>query len=189
MHEPPSGVRFLVTGESARLARWLRLAGYDAAEMPAQPLVQFYRRAFNESRVVVTRNRRVRPSRLFRVVQLESQALGAQLAQVLREAGVTIDQDRAFSRCDRCNMAVEPIEKSVVRKRVPPYVFRTQERFHRCPSCRRIYWAATHWQRAQRFFDNLGSRQSWTDPSERSTQVGGQPPPEEGLLPPRVGCG
>lgn len=145
-------VRFLVTDESARLARWIRLMGFDAALMPAQPLAALYRRAVNEQRVVVTRNTRVKPGALIRVVTLTSQDLAAQLGQLMRELRLPLDAQRAFSRCDRCNVEVEPVEKSAVKDRVPPYVFQTQERFHRCPSCGRIYWAATHWQRAQRFF-------------------------------------
>ena len=155
MHEPAGSVRFIVTGESARLARCLRLAGYDAADMPARPLAQLYRRAFNESRVVVTRNRNVRPSQLFRIVQLRDRVLEAQLAQLLGELGLAIDEDNAFSRCDRCNVRVEPVEKTAVREHVPPYVFKTQERFHRCPGCGRIYWAATHWQRACALFERI----------------------------------
>ena len=126
--------------------------GYDAVLMPARPLSALYRRAVNERRVVVTRNARVRPGALIRVVMLGSHELAEQLGQVARELRLPLDESRAFSRCDRCNVEVEPVEKSAVKDQVPPYVFQTQERFHRCPSCRHIYWAATHWQRAQRFF-------------------------------------
>ena len=144
--------KFLVTDESARLARWIRLMGFDAALMPAQPLAALYRRAVNEQRVVVTRNGRVKPGTLVRAIVLARQDLAEQLRQLVRELRLPIEEAWMFSRCDRCNCEVEPVEKAQVKDRVPPYVFQTQERFHRCPSCGRIYWAATHWQRAQRFF-------------------------------------
>ena len=147
--------RFLVTDECGRLARWLRLCGYDTVQAPAQPLGALYRTAYHEGRVIATRNRNVRASRLFGVVHLKSAQLEEQLQELMRALSLTIDPDRTFSRCDRCNIAVEPIEKPAVRDRVPPYVFHTQHAFHRCPSCQRIYWAATHWQRACRLFDRL----------------------------------
>ena len=147
--------RFLVTDESGRLARWLRLLGHDTALMSAQPLSGLYRRAFDERRIIVTRNRRVRPSALFQVIQLESQALTEQLRQMLRTLKLEIDPEQAFSRCDCCNVPVQPIDKMSVKDRVPPYVFETQQAFHICPACQRIYWAATHWQRAQQFFAEL----------------------------------
>lgn len=145
----------LVTDESARLARWLRLMGYDAAVMPAQPLSALYRRAYNERRVVVTRNARVRPSSLFRVVHLKDQMLALQLRQLLQELRLRAVEAQMFRRCDRCNVEVEPVDKADVNDRVPPYVFQTQQRFHRCPSCDRVYWAATHWERVCRFVDRL----------------------------------
>ena len=145
----------LVTDECGRLARWLRLCGYDAAQMPAQPLSDLYRRAYGEGRIVVTRNRRIRAGCLFRVVHLEGQSLEEQLQQVIRELDLLVEATRVFTRCDRCNVAVEPIEKAAVKERVPPYVFQTQQTFHVCPSCHRVYWAATHWQRACRLFDRL----------------------------------
>ena len=148
-------MKLLVTDESARLARWLRLMGYDTAEMSARPLSALYRRAYNEQRVVGTRNARVRESHLFRVVHLKDQVLDLQLRQLMQELGLRVDEERAFRRCDHCNVEVVPIDKAAVKDRVPPYVFQTQQAFHHCSSCHRVYWAATHWERACRFFDRL----------------------------------
>ena len=89
------------------------------------------------------------------MIQLESGELEAQLRQLLQELPLAIEAEQVFSRCDRCNVEVEAIEKMQVKHRVPPYVFQTQETFHRCPSCGRMYWAATHWQRACRLLDRL----------------------------------
>jgi uncharacterized protein with PIN domain len=137
-------VRFLVTDEGVRLARWLRLMGYDAASMAARPLSALYRSAYRDGRIIVTRNRRVRPGRLLRVIQLESQEFEEQLRQVMRACALALGETRMFSRCDACNVPLEPAEKAQVKDRVPPYVFQTQQAFRRCPACQRIYWAATH---------------------------------------------
>ena len=140
-------MRFLVTDECARLARWLRLMGYDTTEGAAKPLSALYQSAYHDGRTIITRNRRVRPGQLIRVIQLESQELAGQLRQILRACAPTLDETQMFSRCDACNVPVEPIEKGQVKDRVPPYVFQTQHAFHHCPSCQRIYWAATHYDR------------------------------------------
>ncbi len=139
--------KFLVTDESVRLARWLRLLGYDTATGSAQPLTECYRRAVEERRIVVTRNRRVHAGALVQVVQVASQALPEQLRQVIRELRVRPDEAHAFSRCDVCNVELIEVSKGQVRDQVPPYVFQTQQAFHACPSCRRVYWAATHCDR------------------------------------------
>ena len=147
--------RFLVTEECGRLARWIRLMGHDTVTMAAQPLSELYRRAYTEHRIVITRKGRVRASSLFRVVQLQHRELEAQLKQLVRELRLPVEPANAFTRCDVCNLELEPVPKDAVQARVPAYVFETQTTFHRCVGCRRIYWAATHWERALRLFDRL----------------------------------
>lgn len=148
-------MRLLVTEESGRLARWLRLMGHDASTGAAAPLAALYQRAVNEARVVVTRNGRVQGGRLVRVIHLASQHLADQLRQVSQELSLALEPSRTFSRCDICNVELERIEKADVKGRVPPYVFQTQEAFHVCPSCQRVYWAATHCDRIQQVFDRV----------------------------------
>ena len=151
--------KFLVTDESRRLARWLRLLGYDAvlagAGTQSQSLSTLYRRAYNETRIVVTRNRRVRASQLFQVLHLISTERDAQLRQIVRTLHLPKDDRRWFSRCDQCNVLVTPIEKSAIKDRVPPYVYRTVDRFKTRESCQRIYWAATHWERAREVLNRM----------------------------------
>ena len=38
----------------------------------------------------------------------------------------------------------------MIKDRVPPYVYLTQERFAECPACGRLYWQGTHWQAMNR---------------------------------------
>jgi uncharacterized protein with PIN domain len=129
--------------------------GYDTALARALPLSALYRKAYNERRIVVTRTRRVGASCLFRVVHLTSPMLESQLRQLIHELKLPVDEGQLFTRCDVCNVSVEPIEKPHVKDRVPPYVYHKQEGFYTCPSCHRIYWAATHWQRARTLFEKI----------------------------------
>jgi uncharacterized protein with PIN domain len=69
-----------------------------------------------------------------------------QLKQVIEECGLDPLKD-AFTRCAECNTVLESLDKSAIENKVPPYVFATQEKFSFCPSCRRIYWPATHQER------------------------------------------
>jgi len=148
-------MKLLVTDECARLARWLRLCGYDTVVVPAQPPTLLYRRAYEDGRIVVTRNHRVKASCLFHVVHLNHDDLTRQLQQLVNALRLTVDRETVLTRCDRCNVALESIEKSHVKTLVPPYVFQTQDAFTRCPSCQRIYWMATHCDRMRSLFDKL----------------------------------
>lgn len=150
-----STVKWLVTHECGRLARWLRLMGYDTVWAKDVPLSALYQQAYNDQRIVVTRNRHVGASCLVRVIQLRSPLLEAQLQQLMQELDLVLDDARLLSRCDRCNVEVAPIERSQVNGQVPPYVYATQQQFTVCPSCQRIYWAATHWQRVRACLNRL----------------------------------
>ena len=51
-----------------------------------------------------------------------------------------------FTRCLECNALLEGREKETIKDRIPPYVYKTQDKYMECPACRRIYWKGTHWQ-------------------------------------------
>ncbi|HEX9779698.1 MAG TPA: Mut7-C RNAse domain-containing protein [bacterium] len=148
----------LVTDECLRLTRWLRLLGYDAAAQAARPLEALYLRAVNENRTIVTRTRAVHGGELVRVVTLRAHTRTDQLAEVLRALGDAVEDSSAFSRCVRCNTGLEPAEKAAVRTRVPAYVYETQSAFTACAGCGRIYWSATHWQRARAVMADVAAR-------------------------------
>lgn len=127
-----------------RLARWLRLVGYDAVYADTLSDHQIAARARAEGRVILTRDRELARRRGIRCLFIEGQELQAQLAQVFDQFGRPAKGQRA--RCPMCNAALDPAPAQEVKVRVPPYVQRTQLDFWRCPQCARIYWPGTHWQ-------------------------------------------
>ena len=147
--------RLLITSELQRLARWLRLLGCDVTVYEGKPLA-IYPNAFAEGRVIVTRNQHVRPSSLVRVIHLRGDGLRTQLKAITRVLKLPPSSTGLFARCGLCNTLLIEMPKPSVKGRVPPYVFQTQTRFTNCPSCRRIYWSATHHDRAREFLQKTG---------------------------------
>lgn len=135
--------RFLVDTMCGRLARWLRILGYDSEWLDAAERKKLVVRALRESRTLLTRDRRFEKTRGLRTLLLRSDRTEDQVGQVLRELGLEPDPDRFFTRCTFCNRPLEGVPKPEVRSEVPPFVFETQPRFFRCPACRRIYWGGT----------------------------------------------
>ncbi|HKI85734.1 MAG TPA: Mut7-C RNAse domain-containing protein, partial [Thermoanaerobaculia bacterium] len=108
-------------------------------------------RARGEGRILLTRDRRLAARRKIGPhVLIASDDLGAQLRQVIGEARLEPRREGIFRRCVECNRALVEVDYEQAAALVPPYVAATQERFHRCPSCGRIYWPATHPERALR---------------------------------------
>ncbi|HIE39638.1 MAG TPA: hypothetical protein EYP77_11345 [Anaerolineae bacterium] len=140
-----SSLRLLADGMLGRLARWLRLLGYDTAYENDADDLRLARRARAEGRVLLTRDRELAARRGLHTLLLESEVLEEQIRQVREALGPP--PDLALSRCSLCNLSLEPATHEEVADRVPPYVLRTQERFRTCPGCGRVYWGGTHLER------------------------------------------
>jgi len=146
----PSAVRghqykFFVDVMLGTLARWLRILGYDARyenSIDDDDLIQHCRR---EERVALTRDARLaRRKAIENCLFIEGNTLGEQLMEVLEFTREPISLGLLLSRCLECNTPVQKVNKEDIRAEVPPYVYRTQEEFGACPTCRRIYWSGTH---------------------------------------------
>jgi uncharacterized protein len=135
--------RFAADAMLGGLARWLRALGYDTwwdAQVPDPELI---RRALQERRVILTRDVPVvQEWRLDNLLFIRADAPLDQLREVA--AAYPLDDSLLFSRCTRCNHALETVSADDVRDRVPPAVLAERTDFQRCPSCERIYWEGSH---------------------------------------------
>jgi len=147
--------RFFADAMLGRLARWLRTLGFDCAyenEIEDEELV---RRAIDEQRVILSRDRALPQDwRVAGIHLVRSEDLREQLREVLRAFGLA-PALRLFSRCNACNHALRAAPKQEVAERVPLYVRSTRDRFFECPGCRRVYWEGTHTQRMRRVVEDV----------------------------------
>jgi hypothetical protein len=151
--------RFIVDTNVGRLARWLRMMGYDALFINDIDDRQLVAIGLKERRVVLTRDTQIMQRRVVTSGELEALLVRGddpkdQLRQVVREMNLDCEE-RQFTRCLECNQPLVRRRKEEVKDLVPPYVFRTQSRFVECPSCHRIYWRGTHWQRMKQEVETL----------------------------------
>jgi uncharacterized protein with PIN domain len=151
MEEAPP--RFAVDRMLQRLARWLRLTGADVLCDNALFGAELLRLAREERRVTLTRDKRLRTAP--DVLYIETQLFRDQLREVM--AHYPFDPRRfAFTRCSRCNEVLREVAPEDVMRRVPPFVYAQQRNFSICERCNRIYWGATHPERAMRELEALG---------------------------------
>ena len=138
-------MKFLVDSMLGRLAKWLRILGYDTLYFSSLEDSDLVRIARAEGRMVLTRDREMTRRRGIDCLFVENEHFREQIRQVLRD--LNLQADSSFTRCPVCNTPLQPLEKRDAQGRVPPYVYKTQERFSLCPGCQRIYWRGTHWER------------------------------------------
>lgn len=149
-------LRLLADGMLGRLAKWLRLLGYDTAYDNHADDWELAHRARAEGRVLLTRDRELARRRGLHTLLIQSEVLEEQVQEVQNALGPP--PHPALSRCAVCNTALEPVTPAEVADLVPPYVLRTQTEFHRCPGCGRIYWPGTH---LDKMYEQLGHLVLW----------------------------
>jgi uncharacterized protein with PIN domain len=151
--------KFIVDLNVGRLARRLRMLGYDTLFINGLDDEELVRIALREERVLLTKDngimkRRVVTNGRIEAVLIESHDVREQLEQVVQMLHLEPDSN-PFSLCMECNQPLIPREKEEVRDLVPPYVFETQEQYVQCPLCHRVYWRGTHWQRMIQELEDL----------------------------------
>ncbi len=144
----PGEPRFVVDVNVGRLAKWLRVMGYDTRFPRVETDNELVRIALREGRVLVTRDSGLTLRRAARLGQMQvlyivNDDLRSQLRQLVRD--LNLHPTNGFSRCVRCNQPLQSVAKAEVADGLPPYVRQTQCQFMRCPDCKRVYWRGTHW--------------------------------------------
>lgn len=138
-----------------RLVKWLRIVGQDVIYGPHLTGYGLIRAARAENRLILTRDRGLKQKQPPPYLFIESDHYRDQLRQVVSQCGLKLGDD-LFTRCIECNALLQSKPRESLEKVVPPYVFSSQEKFFSCPTCRRVYWPATHHQRMLEELMKLG---------------------------------
>jgi uncharacterized protein with PIN domain len=141
--------RFILDVHLGRLARYLRLLGFDAEYANERGDDELAARSIQDGRILLTRDRgllkRAAISRGYWVRSTDPR-------QQLREIVSRFDLAGAmmpFSRCIACNGPLRSVTKAEVAGVVPPRVIESHEDFNRCEWCGRVYWQGSHYERLQ----------------------------------------
>ena len=150
--------RFIADVMVGRLARYLRMAGYDVAYSNNADDDEILEMAVREDRIVLTRDtmmlkRKVFNNGVLRSVFITSDRLGDQLLQVMLYLGKRFKPRLVI--CLVCNSPLVEVRKEDIKGKVPPYVYKTQDNFKYCPGCGRYYWRGTHYDYMEKYFDGL----------------------------------
>lgn len=125
-----------------RLAKWLRILGYDVYYDPKISFFELIKIVITENRILLTRNTKFLTKPYIKKTFIHGDHLKDQLDQIVKE--YSLNADNLFLRCVYCNEILEKIEKSKVKNEVPVYVYETNDNFRECGVCKRLYWKGTH---------------------------------------------
>jgi uncharacterized protein with PIN domain len=139
------GARFAVDCNLGKLAKWLRILGYDTLYERGNADRSFLRKAAEEGRIALTRKRDLaRLSPPGRLVVVKADHVAGQIGEILEALTLKPDPARRMTRCLRCNELMEEVARERVEGLVPAYVYERYPQFRRCPCCNGIFWPGTH---------------------------------------------
>ncbi len=153
-------IKFIADNNVGKLARWLRMVGYDTKLFNGADDGEMVNTAQVEGRIVLTRdtgimNRRVITRGQVQGILIVSDKLDKQIRQVVQILKINNNNYKPLTLCLECNQPLESRTKAEVKDCVPPYIYKTQKQFVECPACHRIYWKGTHWQAMQHQIENM----------------------------------
>lgn len=137
--------RFIADVMLGKLAKWMRILGWDVDYDNRISDSQLLRKAQKEKRIVLTRDRRmIEERKVDNHLLIENDDPEIQLREVVKRYGRPAE-GRILERCLRCNVILQPRDRESVESSVPEYVASNHRRFSSCPSCGRIYWRGSHY--------------------------------------------
>jgi hypothetical protein len=140
-------MKFLCDDNLGKLAKLLRLLGYDTAYYSTISNGELMAVMLKEDRIVVSRDRHLTEKiEAERLVLVDSDSPEQQLSQVITRLDLRIDRQQFFTRCLVCNEICLEVAKDEIKDRVFPFILKTQQHFRRCPACDRIYWQGSHYK-------------------------------------------
>lgn len=139
---------FIVDGMLGKLARWLRMMGYDAKYSSAVEDAELLATAKRENRVLLTRDFELyeqAASKNIEAYYVEGSAEPARIAEISARFGFPLEIDLEKSRCPKCNTKITPIPKREVTREVEKNTLQHYDVFWKCPGCGAVYWQGAHW--------------------------------------------
>lgn len=142
--EPLRETRFVLDGHLGKLARRLRLLGFDSvyeADGDDDDLVEISVRG---RRILLTRDRfLLRRRAITHGYLLRSDRPDHQVREVVQRFQLS-GSIEPFARCPACNGELVTVAKAAIEHRLPPLTRLYYDDFRTCPVCGRDYWRGAH---------------------------------------------
>lgn len=149
--EMPGWPLFILDNHLGKLARYLRMLGFDSLYRNDYQDEELAEVAEQENRILLTRDRGL----LMRKTIQHGYCVRAkdpkqQLAEVARRFDL-FDRIEPFQRCLRCNSPLCRVSKEAVLHRLQPLTRKYYHEFHLCPMCDQVYWRGSHYEKMEGF--------------------------------------
>lgn len=146
---------FIADVHLRKLARLLRLLGFDTVYSNDYTDAEIVAIARGEERILLTRDRQLlKHSAVVHGYWIRSERPLEQAREVVRRFALAL-QVQPFRRCLSCNGLLVPVDKETVLSRIPPKTARWQDEYLICQRCEKLYWRGTHFPKLQAAIERI----------------------------------
>lgn len=136
--------QFVLDGHLGKLARDLRLLGFDALYTATTTDAELVAISARQERALLTRDRRLLMHSVVRHGYCpRSDDPDRQIVEVLARFDLH-ELMQPYTRCMHCNGLLHAAAKDEVLHELEPLTRIYYDEFRRCAGCRRVYWAGSH---------------------------------------------
>ena len=149
-------MKFICDEMLGRLAKWLRILGFDTLYFKSIADPELLRISLQENRILITKDRHLSGRYMLPTyIIIKDDDYLFQLNQIFHELDISTETIALFSRCVECNAPIESVKKYLIKDKVPPFVYAHHSSFYTCPSCHKIFWEGTHRDNAIRKLEEM----------------------------------
>jgi len=153
--EPLRTIRFVADNHLGKLARYLRLLGFDTAYDRAWDDPELVRISVRQSRILITRDvELLKHGDLTHGYFVRSTDPKQQIVEVIQRFHLEGSLE-PFTRCMTCNGTLTDVDKDDVKAEVPTASFERIDRYKRCESCGQVFWKGSHHPDLQAIVDSV----------------------------------
>lgn len=139
-------MKFVVDCMLGKLAKWLKILGFEAHFFSAIKDAQLLSFTQKKGGVLLTRDTRlIEESRGLQTLFIASEKWREQVVQVL-DAFDLWEEVRPYSRCIECNLELKNLPKKRAKNLVTSFVYANADSFALCPRCERVFWQGSHFK-------------------------------------------
>jgi len=160
--------RFILDVHLGKLARRLRILGFDCLYQNDYEDEEIVEIASNEERIVLTRDRGLlKRKQVVWGCLLDGDRFPEQLCEVDARYDL-IGRVQPLGRCPTCNGLLQSVEKEQIVDRLEPKTIRYYDSFRHCSDCDKIYWRGSQAEKLLQWVETFRGGQSELNPSKGS---------------------
>jgi len=154
-NSPLRKLRFICDDHLGRLAKFLRMLGFDTLYEDDYDDSIIIRLSKTHHRILLTRDKKLLLNKQITRRYLVNQTEPAKQVREVVEFFDLKNSITPMSRCLECNGVVQSVSREVVKNRVDKNIFEINNEFTECTECRKLFWRGSHYDSMMKWIEKI----------------------------------